>query len=202
MWLRDGIDGTPFFAEENGHFHFEGIQEYTTLDVEGPELRMFSQPGSSSSVTVDSGSRTSAPPPVFKSVIEQIIVLRLGSELFRLVLIQAGLASYPGYVFSLVYTVCTYVRFSPNLYFACNTKWSHSRLLTLCPCLFRFWWEYPFLPETSRETHQLNKIVSKRWVKGSQYLVISHGCFNLNHVIDAPNIFEGTGGVPSNRPSN
>lgn len=69
MWLRDEIDGSPFFAEDNGLFNLEDIQEFTTLDVEGPELKIFSQPGSSSSATVDSGNRTSAPPPVFKSVI-------------------------------------------------------------------------------------------------------------------------------------
>ena len=82
---------------------------------------MFSQPGSSSSATVDSGSRTSAPPPVFKSVIaskkgaNHSIKVRV--RVVQVVLIQAGLASYPGYVFSLVYAVCTCVRFSPNLIF-------------------------------------------------------------------------------------
>lgn len=68
MWLRDGIEGTAYFAEENGQFDFSNLEPFTTLDVEGPDLRT-SQP-SSSNITVDSvNPRTSTPHPLFKSVV-------------------------------------------------------------------------------------------------------------------------------------
>ena len=66
MWLRDRVDSSAFFAEENGSFSLDSIADFTTLDVEGPELR---QPGLSSSVTVDSANRSSNQLPVFKSVV-------------------------------------------------------------------------------------------------------------------------------------
>ena len=56
MCLRDRVDSSAFFVEENGSFSLDSIADFTTLDVEGPELR---QPGLSSSVTVDSANRSS-----------------------------------------------------------------------------------------------------------------------------------------------
>ena len=66
VWLRDGVDGTAYFPEEDGSFSLHAIDQYTTLDVEGPEL-VVQQSGSSSSMSVAVDSSNSR--PAFKSVI-------------------------------------------------------------------------------------------------------------------------------------
>ena len=64
VWLRDGMDGTAYFPEEDGSFFLQGIDTFTSLDVEGLDFApLDQQPGPSSS------QAAADPRPVFKSVI-------------------------------------------------------------------------------------------------------------------------------------
>ena len=63
IWLKDDVDGTVIFPEEDGTFNLENINQYTVFDVEGSEMRAST---GSNSVSVDSATSSR---PTFKSVI-------------------------------------------------------------------------------------------------------------------------------------
>lgn len=70
MWLKDRVDGTAYFPEENGHFNLEAIHPYGTLEVEGPEiLREGNMRSGSSSVDCLQPRSSAVLTPAFKSVV-------------------------------------------------------------------------------------------------------------------------------------